>query len=139
MCLVLPCLALCVFGCGGLSCCPWSPQIEYPSEMYPDPDSLPDFEPPAREGESIDQLTARQLPDPKWHTVCVVLVDVKCAHVCGSMLTPRVWCCQLTRQGVDGAQGELLILTQVIFRTNTSVPVPFIPRSIRPKMDENDW
>ena len=22
MCLVLPCLALCVFGCGGLSCCP---------------------------------------------------------------------------------------------------------------------
>ena len=40
---------------------------------------------------------------------------------------------------MDGPQGELLLLTQVFIKKSAAVVVPRVPRSIRPKMDPNDW
>jgi len=46
---------------------------------------------------------------------------------------------QLSRLGLDGPQGELLLLVQVFRKASREVAVPFIPQSIRPKLDEHKW
>lgn len=96
--------------CAGVIC---GLQVEYPSDKYPDEASLPDFEVEPRDGESDESVLNRSLPDPKWH--------------------------KLSRLGEKGQQGSLLLLAQVFFKKTPSTVVPFVPASIRPKMDPDKW